>query len=309
MKARKGARYWFNLIGVAVLALAIVISSLGVWLAHGRAMNLIHPSRSYPQGTPATVGIENWEDVSFLSPDGLRITAWFVPPKPAAKGATIIYVHGMGGNRGQLLHDAALLYESGFGALLIDFRNNGNSEGEMTTLGLYEPLDVHGAVDYLLTRPEVDPNRIGILGHSMGGATTIIAAAQISEIAAVVAQSAYTSLEDNISQSFQALTGLPPFPFAPLVIWFSEHEADAPLKSVSPISVIAEIAPRPLLLVHGELDALISVENAHNLYAAAQEPKSLYILPNAEHGNFPQIGAEEYRQRITGFFTEHLINP
>jgi fermentation-respiration switch protein FrsA (DUF1100 family) len=267
-------------------------------------MWLVHPDRSPPRRTPDDVGIAQWREVDFQSQDGLSLSAWVVP---ARNGATVILVHGMGGNRAQLLDEAAMLVEDGYGVLLLDLRNCGSSEGDLTTMGYLEILDVGGALAFLSAQAESDPQRVGLLGQSMGGATAILAAARYPEIKAVIAESTFTSVEDNISDSFQALTGLPPFPFAPLVVWFGEREAGVDISQVSPLDGIEAISPRAVLIVHGELDELISVENAHRLYAAAGEPKELYVIPNAGHTGLLQTQPEEYQKRIVRFFDRYLL--
>jgi dipeptidyl aminopeptidase/acylaminoacyl peptidase len=296
--------YWRNLFLFGLTALLASLGVLGIRLAHQRAMWLVHPGRSTSHRTPEDVGIAQWREVDFQSADGLSLSAWIVPPQ---NGATVILVHGHGGNRAQLLDDAAILVENGYGALLIDLRNSGGSEDGLTTMGYLEILDVGGALAFLSAQPENDPQRIGLLGHSMGGATAILAAAQYPEIKAVIAESSFTSVEDNISDSLQALTGLPPFPFAPLVVWFGEREAGLDISQVSPLDRIGAISPRAVLIVHGELDELIPARNAHQLFAAAGEPKELYVIPNAGHGGLPQAQPEEYRKRVVGFFDQYLL--
>jgi pimeloyl-ACP methyl ester carboxylesterase len=265
---------------------------------------LVRPGRSLPDRTPADVGIKQWYDVSFQSKDGLTLSGWYVGTK---NGATVILVHGLGGNRAQLLDDAALLVTNGYGVLLFDMRNSGHSEGDLTTLGYLEALDVGGALDFVGTQPDSDTERVGLLGHSMGGATAILAAARYPQIKAVVAESTFSSVEDNVSSSLKALTGLPPFPFAPLVVWFGEREAGMDIGQVSPLDAIGTISPRAVMIVHGELDEVISAENAPRLYAAAGEPKELYVIPNTGHGGLLQAQPEEYQQRIIGFFDRYLL--
>jgi fermentation-respiration switch protein FrsA (DUF1100 family) len=141
----------------------------------------------------------------------------------------------------------------------------------------------------------------------MGGATAIRAAARYPQVQVLVAESTFTSIEDNVSESITALTGLPPFPFAPLVVWFGEREAGIDIGQVSPVDVISAISPRPVLIVHGERDAVISAKNALRLYAAAGEPKELYLIPNAGHGGLPQAQPEEYQRRVVGFFDRYLL--
>jgi dipeptidyl aminopeptidase/acylaminoacyl peptidase len=303
---RRPLSYWRNLalFGLSVFLLAGL--SLGVWLAHQRAYGLVHPSRIVTQLTPADAGIARWQDVSFETEDGLTLQGWYVVPE-AENGATVILVHGLGGNREQVLGDAALLAAEGYSALLFDLRNCGESEGEVTTLGLREALDVGAALDFVLAQPTTDPARIGLLGHSMGGATVILAAAHYPQVRAMVAESTYTSVEDNVADSVRALTGLPAFPFAPLIVWFGEREADLDIGQVSPVDVIGTISPRAVMIVHGEQDSVLPAKNAERLYAAAGEPKELYLVPGADHYGLVQAQPEEYPRRIVGFFDRYLL--
>jgi fermentation-respiration switch protein FrsA (DUF1100 family) len=288
-----------------VILLGIVVAS--ALLARSRALALVHPERRPVLTTPDDFGISNWEDVSFVTPDGLRLMGWFIPPAPEADGATIIFVHGFGYNRTTKLPHAALLVAQGYGALLYDTRNLGESEGSVSTLGLNEPLDVRGALDYLATRPEVDMARIGIMGESLGGASAIRAAATMPELRAVVAEAAFSSLEENVSEGVRRLTGLPPFPFAPMVLWFAEQEAGGQVGQVRPVDEIAQIAPRPVLLLHGEDDTFIAPANSERLYAAAGEPKQLHIFPDAGHGRFMETNPSEFAEVVVPFFNDALL--
>jgi len=164
---------------------------------------------------------------------------------------------------------------------------------------------VQGAVDYLLARPDVNPDCIGLVGSSMGGAVAIQAAARIPRVCAVVAQSAFSSLEDNVSQGVRALTGLPPFPLAPLIIWFGEREAGIQLHQVRPIDDVAQIAPRAILFIHGKADSVVDVSNSVRLYQAAREPKALYLVPNAGHGGLMTADPAEFERRVVSFLDTH----
>ncbi len=288
----------------AVFLLLIAALGFGVWLARSRAYGIVHPGRVPLTRAPDSVGITDTQSVSFLSSDGLTLRGWYAPTK---NGAAVITVHGHGGNREGMLDDAALLTARGYGVLLFDLRNSGESDGAVTTLGLLEVNDVRGAMEFVQAQEGVDANRIGLLGHSMGGATAIMAAAQIPQARAVVAESTYASLEDNITNGVRQVAGLPPFPFAPLVIFFGQQEAGLDMTAVRPVDDIASISPRPILIVHGELDETIPVANAHKLYEAAGEPKELYVIPNAGHTGLVQAGAEEYARRVAGFFDEYLL--
>lgn len=266
--------FWRN-IGIFIASLMPVLGLIVfVWLSWVKAYGLVHPNRTTLYTTPDEFGIEFWEDVEFQTEDGLTLSAWFVPPKPEANGSVVILVSGLGGNRSGMIPDGVMLYEAkGIGFLALDLRNQGVSEGDITTMGLMEALDVHAAVDYLLTREDVGKDRIGILGHSMGASTVLIAAGQNPEIDAIVSITSFSSLEETMGESFKVLTGLPAFPFAPLTIYFVEQESGYDLSKISPISWVDDIAPRPILFIHGAEDELIPVSNAERLFAAAGEPK------------------------------------
>lgn len=297
---------WERLILFGAVTASMAAIAFGVWLAHARAYGIVHPGRISISRLPDSVGITNYTSVSFLSSDGLTLRGWYAPTK---NGAAVITIHGHGGNREGMLDDAALLAARGYGVLLFDLRNSGESDGAVTTLGLLEVNDVRGAMEFVKAQKGVDASRIGLLGQSMGGATAIMAAARIPQARAVVAESTYTSLEDNITNGVRQVAGLPPFPFAPLVIFFGQQEAGLDITAVRPVDDIASISPRPILIVHGELDETIPVANAHKLYEAAGEPKELYVVPNVGHTGLVQAGAEEYLRRVAGFFDEYLLAP
>ncbi|NIM93592.1 MAG: alpha/beta fold hydrolase [Anaerolineales bacterium] len=305
-RSLKSWKYWRNLLLFTFVVLLIVSFGLCAYIARTRAIALVHPTRTTALRTPLDVGLEDWEDVSFLSEDGLLIYGWFIPSGREGASATLIFVHGLGSNREGLLEQANLLHDHGYNALLLDLRNHGESEGLLTTLGYLEVHDIEGGIDYLLDRPDVDPERIGLVGHSMGGATVIRAAAHSPQVKATVAESAYASIEDNISQGVREILGLPPFPFAPLVVWFGELEAGADIHSVRPIDDLDQISPRAIMFIHGEQDELVVPDNSIRLYEAATEPKSLYLIPDAGHGGLMSADPDEFERQIVSFLDEYL---
>jgi len=295
---------WRNLslFGVTVLSLTLISSSL--WLTRQRALGIVKPGRSVARVLPESVGITEYATITFPASDGLKLQGWYAPTH---NGAVIIFLHGHANNRTGLLDEAGLFARQGYGVLLYDARNHGWSEGTVTTLGLNEVRDVQGAVNFVLTQPGVDAARIGVVGHSMGGGTALLATAQIPEIDAVIAESAFTSLEDNIRNGVEKLAGLPAFPFAPLVIFWGQQETGVDIRQVRPIESIATLSPRPVLLVHGEQDDTLPVQNSRDLYAAAHDPKALYLIPGAHHADLFEVGGEGYAQRIVAFMQTALL--
>jgi uncharacterized protein len=295
---------------IGVLAAVLVVIGGGLYvvrIARSQALTWVHPQRSRPDITPDQVGLANWEDVRFESSDGLKIAAWFIPAQTEAKdGSTVILVHGRSGNRAGMLARAAILSRNGYHTLLIDTRDHGDSEGTATTLGVLEINDVRGALSYLAIRSEVNQEKIGILGHSSGGAAALESAARIPELRAVVSESTYSSVPDMAGPVLTALTGRPPFPSIGVVLWFMDQETGAPISAVSPAADAAKIAPRGLLVIHGEKDDLIDLGHEERIFNAAVEPKERYLVPNAGHIDIVEADPTEYERRVVRFLDKYL---
>jgi dipeptidyl aminopeptidase/acylaminoacyl peptidase len=299
---RKGRRYWLNLLCAFVVASLVGAAVVVIDFSYRNACALVSPRRRPVTATPADRGL-SFESVTLTTADGLRLAGWYIP---SHNGATIILCHGLGINRADMLPQAALLAQHGYGSFLFDFRAHGESEGEMVTYGYGETDDVLAAVDYLLGRPDLDPQRIGILGGSLGAATALRAAARSPHLRAVVAESAFTSLEDEVASSFRAVSGLPAFPFAPFSVAFAQRQTGLRISEVRPIEDIPSIAPRPVFIIHGTDDELIPAEQGLSLYEAAGEPKELWMVEMMGHGGALQISPDEYEKRVIGFFDKAL---
>lgn len=289
--------FTFALISFVVL----MVVAFGLYLPYAKAYSLVHPERKPNTKTPTDVGIPDYENIEFTTPDGLTLKGWYIAPK---NNAVVVFVHGHRSNRAQFLDDLALVHTQGYGALLFDVRNHGESDGTVTSLGLFETVDAESAVSFVRSR--LPKARIALYGHSMGAGACLLAAAETPDVSAVVVESAFTSLEDNIADGVRELTGLPPFPFAPLVVFFAEREVGANLHSVRPIDVVAKISPRAVLFIHGEDDPVIAARNSRELFAAAKEPKQLYIIPEVGHAGFLDARPNRFPKTILTFLDTYL---
>jgi len=246
------------------------------------------------------------DDVQFRAEDGVTLHGWYFG-HPAPRAA-IALGHGFGMTRADLVELARGLRERGYAVLLFDFRAHGGSEGRRSSIGYHEARDVVAAARFLHGQRELAGCRIGVLGMSMGAAAAIIATAQEPVIEAVVADSGFTSLQAIVVGGLRLLYRLPAFPFAPLIVRFGEILIGARLGAMRPIDHIARIAPRPVLIVHGERDRLIPVAEAHALHAAARQPVELWIVPDSGHARAASKVAEEYLRRVDEFFSDALAS-
>ena len=297
---RRDAVYWRNLGCFALilsgLAVAVVVLGLAWWQADA----FLHPARRLPAETPADRGLE-YRDVEFPSTDGITLRGWYLPSE---NGAAIIAGHGIGGNR--LLEPAEMLSRHGYGVLTFDWRAHGESDGELCTFGYYEVRDVEGALAWLREQADVDPERIGMLGESMGAVTAIRAAAALPGIKAVVADSAYPDLEEGIGNVWRG-TGLPAFPFVPLQISLGEWRTGLELDTMQPLKDVAAISPRPILILAGGQDPITGPDAGQRYYEAAGEPKELWFEPEMGHVSFWLTLPDEYEQRVVEFFDAALL--
>ena len=168
------------------LAPATLLTLIVIWSITLAVMYTNVPRTALESVTPAYRGLA-YTDVAFTTSDGVRLSAWLVPPR---NRAAVILLHGAGENRTATLPQAVVLARHGFGSLLVDARGQGRSGGHGMDLGWYGDADVSAAATFLQHRPEIDPAHIAVLGLSMGGEEAIGAAAADHGIHAVVAEGA-----------------------------------------------------------------------------------------------------------------------
>lgn len=291
--------------GLLLAPLPILAGALA-YVAHTQAERLVRPPRTQPPHLPSRVGIGHWEDVQFTTADGLTLRGWFVPPAEPG-GSAVVLTHGTGGHRGHLLLLAGALHAHGHGLLLFDLRQHGRSDGEVSSFGIHEVQDVLAALAYLRTRPEVDGARLGLLGHSMGGAASLRAAVRDEQVRAVVSISSAASLAENVAEGVRALTRLPAFPLAPLTVWMAERRAGGRASEMRPIDAVIRLRDRPMLLIHGDADRLVRIANGRRLQQAAGPETRLIEIAGAGHRTV--IGPRHvpaYRDEVLAFLERHL---
>jgi fermentation-respiration switch protein FrsA (DUF1100 family) len=291
----KSRRYWMNLLLFAVTVLCLGLLAAFLRLGYQGAMNYVRPPRAQrlPDDTPARYSV-GYQDITLRTKDGLALGAWYTPSQ---NGRLILAAHGHAGARSADMH--ALFARHGYGVVSWDFRAHGESEGDLCTLGYYETRDVEAALDFALAQPEV--RHVGAWGASMGAATVIEAAAQRPEIEAVVADSAFPAIEEMVAKT-TPVTLLHPF-----IRFFAEQETGVSATALRPIDRIGQISPRPVFIIQGEADLTVPSDSAHRLYAAAGEPRQLWIEPGIGHVQMYTALAGPYERRVIQFFETTLI--
>jgi fermentation-respiration switch protein FrsA (DUF1100 family) len=293
---------------VLVIAVGILVSALAVLALVSRrvALGMVRrpmKDRDPIDQTPDDYGMP-YEDVTVTNRHGLRLVGWYIPPQ---NDAVIMVQHGGFANRSVALPDARLLYERGYGVLLTTIQSHDLSEGEVMDLGADAWRDIDAWCRFLLAREDLDRDKIGLLGRSYGGLLAIQCTARNQAIKAVALDCAIASLKDLIEVTSTAFTGLPPFPFAPMVQFWVERAAGFRFEDVTAIDWIGRISPRPVLLMQGGRDELIPVNSGQRLYDAAGEPKALWFEAEVGHNEFAELMPQAFQERIAGFFDRYLL--
>ncbi len=261
----------------------------------------IHPPRFKTNNHPSKLDLK-YEDITFKTSDNIQIKAWFIPSEKSDK--TIVICHGYPFDKANVLSFAGFLHPH-FNLLFFDFRYFGESQGKYTTVGYKEQKDLIAAVKYLETRKDIDKNKIGALGFSLGGAT-ILMGADKTNIKAIVADSSYATLDNMLKESYKIFPGFVKFPFVATTRLLSKLLINTDISKVSPMESIKKLKT-PILIIHGEKDSEIPVENAHQLYQNSNKDSTeLWIMPKTDHGQGHVMYTQEYENKIIKFFDEYL---
>lgn len=298
---RGSRRRWWLL----TLPSLLVVAYLSLWtVAQGVVAGLpAHPSLG--SRTPADLGL-GYESVTLRTADGIDLAAWWVPGETEA---AVVLLHGAGSTRTAVLSQADVLASGGYGVLLVDARGHGASEGRGMDFGWFGERDVAAALDFLEDQPGVAPERLGVVGISMGGEEAVGAAGADPRVRAVVAEGAshrvaedkaYLSaygwrgdLQQWVDRGTYAVAGL-----------LSPAPQPRPLRE-SVAAAQADGTPTPILLITAgqvETEGLA----ADLLEAAAPAAVETWTVPGAGHTGGLRTQPDEWARRVLAFLDAAL---
>jgi dienelactone hydrolase len=275
----------------ALVAVAWVLALYAFIVPFGAGYVITHKPRA--EAVNADLGAASIP-VRLRTDDGLELAARYVPSR---NRAAVLLLPGRP-------EHARMLIQHGYGVLLVDLRGNRESGGDANAFGWDSPRDAAAAVAYLRGRPDVDPQRIGGLGFSVGSEVLLTAAATGTPLRAVVSEGAgvRTIHEERLRTNVSALLELP-FSASMLASTrlFSTSTPPEPLDRLVP-----RIAPRPILLIeagHGQ-----GGEDRNSIYfRRARAPKAYWRIAEANHTGGLETRPREYERRVVGFFDRALL--
>jgi dienelactone hydrolase len=293
---RRDDRLWWRYGRRVVYALATAFAAVAFLLPFALGYVVTHTLRA--EVPKAELGAA-YENVEFTTSDGLTLKGWYVP---SANGAAVIVFPGRSGTQ----DEAKMLARHGYGALLFDRRGEGESEGDPNAFGWQGERDIRAAVAFLQGRPDVDAERIGGLGLSVGGEMMIEAAAESPELKAIVSEGASgRSVRDilaNPGSRWQEVIGNSVATAATAI--FTNNLPPADLRSLVP-----RIAPRAVFFVYGERGQPVEEPANRAFFDDAGGPKEIWEVPDAGHVGGLEARPEDYERRVIGFFDDALLDP
>lgn len=307
-------------IGAGLLGFVVGVAAVIVAYFSRR---MIAPVRQAVWSSPTDLGLD-YESVAFPAQDGVRLSGWFVPASRAASrdGATIILLHSWGWNRQgdaandlaanfsgaapvELLRLAHALHYEGYHVLLFDQRNHGESAAlAPVTFGQAESNDLLGALSYLTSRDDVDPNRIGAVGFSMGANTILYALPRTTALAAAVAvEPASTALfAERYARDVLGPVGPLLLPFAEMVYTTA---GGVPLSALQPSFAASGAGNVPVLYIQAKHDQWGSVEDVNRLARVTPHGEGPLYVDGTHHYHGFQYVLENPKV-LVAFFEQYM---
>ena len=269
--------------------------AVGFWLLGSQ---LIAPA-------PRTIGPPRTrlpcEDFAVDTPTGV-VRGWHIS-RPDAKAVAVL-LHGLRGDRRQMLSRAEWLHQAGYACVLPDLPAHGESDGDAITFGHDEAMAVREIIAYAREKhPELP---VAVIGYSLGGAAAVLAFRDDPpQIDAVVIEAVFPTLEDAIDNRMQSnFGGLAAFVGTPLK-WQLRPRLGFGVDAIRPADVIDRVGC-PVLVISGEDDPYTSAANTRTLFEAAVDPKSLWLIPGLGHGDPEAFDRRTYRRRVGRFLRGSL---
>jgi fermentation-respiration switch protein FrsA (DUF1100 family) len=261
---------------LASIALGLALGLALIWVVQRRLIYL--PFRDV--APLAGLGLSRAEEVEFTTSDGITLHGWFVPAASLPARFTMIVFNGNAGNRAFRTRLAATLAAHNVATLLFDYRGYGENAGRPTEEGL--ALDARAARAYLTTRADVDTSRVAYFGESLGAAVATRLATETTPLALVL-RSPFTSLTD---------TGRHHYPFLPVRLMLRDRYPS--LERVSRVAC-------PVLVIAGDRDSIIPVEQSKRLYEAIGTEKRLMIIRGADHNDEALLDGPQLIREVLSF--------
>jgi uncharacterized protein len=235
------------------------------------------------------------------------LDAWYLAWGSGTTAPVIMVLAGHGGTKSDRLGVATYLVREGFNCLLFDYHGCGTSPGSELTLGYRESMDALAALDWVTRR--APGAAVGVLGYSMGGSVAVRLAARDERVRAVMIDSAFATQRRIVSHHVQRTIRARPGAVVETADRMLQRRHGFRLDDFDPLSEVAHIAPRPILIVHPTNDRIVPFTHGLELWRHAGEPKQFWVARGASHCGTYFQDREGYCRRTVAFFRRSLAMP
>ena len=243
---------------------------------------------------------------TLVSEDGYELVASYLASKEEDSHLWALVLHGYTGWKEAMYPYARMYYRRGYHCIIPDLRTQGESEGDYIGMGWTDHYDCMLWIDRIL---QMDPEaRIVIHGQSMGAATALLMSGEeelSDHVKAVVSDAAYTDAYSMFGEKLTAWFSLPPFPIVDTAVLMLKLRGGYDLMDASPIDAVKK-SETPTLFIHGDLDAMISVDMAYRLYDAARCEKDLLIVEGAGHAQCKDKDPDQFVKKVFEFISSYM---
>lgn len=244
-------------------------------------------------------------EISILSPYGYSLNATVVEPWQTNR--YMIFCHGVTESKLSSVKYMNLFINRGYNAVIYDQRRHGDSGGKTTSYGFYEKFDLKAVVDWLKEDRKGKNLFFGIHGESMGAATMLQYAGMLEDTAAFyIADCPYSDFREQLSYRVKEDVKLPPKMMLPIASLFLKIRDRYPLKVVSPIAAVENIA-KPVLFIHSKSDDYILPHMTEKLFAQKKGPKQLFLAENGVHARSLTENQKEYEEVLDDFLKKYVL--
>jgi len=276
--------------GLASLAIAVA-------LVRGAGEVLSHPALRAIGTPPSDLPAKS---IVLRTARNQPVAGWMVGGKPGA--GVVLLLHGVRGDRREMIDRAKFLYRLGYSALLIDLPAHGESAAEHITYGFNESEGVKAALDYL--SHEFPDERVGVIGVSLGAASLVLSEPSPAP-SAVVLESMFPTITEALSDRLRIYLGSLAKPLASVLLWQLPLRLGVSPEQLRPIAGLSSLHS-PVFIASGSIDQHTTLAETKRLYDAARRPKELWVIEGAAHVDLHAFDPAAYESKISAFLARYL---
>ncbi|UZW14837.1 alpha/beta hydrolase [Clostridium pasteurianum] len=299
-----------GILGLFFLAFSITLS-ISIYVG----WNLTHVVHGKIIETPVKYNLK-YENISFDSQlDGTNLKGWWISAQNnnilINSKKTVIFAHGYRQTRDlSKIHDLVLakrFAKEGYNCMLFDFRNSGQSDGKVTSVGLFETYDMLSAIKY--AKQNKNSSSISLIGWSMGAAVSIMAGTKSKDVKKIIADSSFADLETYLKTNLSVWSNLPNFPFTIEIMSTLPVIEGLDPEKVSPQKTVKNLEDKKLFLIHSKADTDVPYKNSVQIYNNVKNKANvqLWLTNKASHMKSYLLYKTEYEDKLVKFLNENQV--